>query len=148
MSSEVLIVGLGSSHGDDQAGWRVIERLHARGVSTGRARVAKTPTELCDWCRSDYRLTVCDASSGPGRPGMVRSWIWPDHALPVMRSGTHDLPLGEVLELGKNLGCIPPQVRIWTVSGIQFEAGAEPSEQVLIAAHALADHLFGGLVDA
>ena len=43
-----LIVGLGSHHGDDQAGWLVIDRLQERGYPTSRLVRLRKPADLLD----------------------------------------------------------------------------------------------------
>src|SRR5579885_1569269 len=96
-----LIVGLGSPHGDDQAGWRVISALHARGFPVTSARAASTPADIWNWCRSDHDLTICDANADGHPAGTLRSIVWPTEALPTHSHGTHSLPLGTILELGR-----------------------------------------------
>lgn len=145
MTGLPLIVGLGSPHGDDQAGWRVIERLHAHGVPGNQARMARTPADVWDWCDRDRPLTLCDACVNAGAPGTLNKWRWPADRLPVARGGTHDLSLGEVLSLGRELGTIPADVVVWTITGGCFEPGGEPAGMIRAAADALADQLVGEL---
>lgn len=148
MSGNRLIVGLGSPHGDDQAGWRVIDHLHAAGLSQDEARAAPTPAALWDWCSSQCDLTVCDASDDGAAPGRIHRWRWPDDPFPARASGTHDLPLSEVLAIGVTLGCLPTHVTIWTISGAAFGAGRETSPEVLTASARLAEVLRGALCHA
>ena len=83
MKNETLIVGVGSSHGDDQFGWRVAEQLAERvkndlGITI---RLALSPTEILGWLEGSRRLIVCDACQNLGVPGRVHHWQWPDAAL-------------------------------------------------------------------
>ena len=90
-----LVAGIGSPHGDDQAGWLVADRLtrelHRDDVAV---RKATSPTELLNWLDGTERLIVCDACCGLGNAGDVRRWPWPhDELFNAAWSGTHDLPL-------------------------------------------------------
>lgn len=116
-----LIVGIGSSHGDDQAGWQVAQRL-ANDIRDDQVAVrqAASPDRLLDWLDGVEHLVVCDACRGSGAVGEVKRWRWP---LPENErtpwSSTHGLTLPAVLQLIEQLGRLPPHVVIWTV-----EAGA------------------------
>jgi hypothetical protein len=57
----VLVVGIGSPHGDDRAGWRVADDVAAalRGAIT--TRKASVPHDLLDWCDGRGRLHLVDA---------------------------------------------------------------------------------------
>uniref|UniRef100_A0A7C2P0M4 Hydrogenase maturation protease n=1 Tax=Schlesneria paludicola TaxID=360056 RepID=A0A7C2P0M4_9PLAN len=144
MTSPPLIIGLGSPHGDDQAGWLVIARLRALGLPASQAVPARTPADLWDWCRSDRALTVCDACVDVGPPGTLKRWVWPEHCLPSTCGGTHDLSLGVVLSLGRELGSFPANVVVWTITGASFAPNAAASEVVLSAC----EHLAGRLTEA
>jgi hydrogenase maturation protease len=145
--SRTLVVGIGSPHGDDQAGWLVAERLAddpgigtesvAKGTKISNhppgiiVRQAKSPSELLDWLDGMDRLVICDACRGLGRVGELRSWRWPDHELAdVSWSGTHDLSLPAVLALADRLGRLPPRVTIWSVEGASIGALAAVSPEV------------------
>jgi hydrogenase maturation protease len=148
VSGEPLIVGFGSPHGDDRAGWCVVEQLLAAGVSGRLVRIARTPADVWDWCDPHRELTLCDAIADGAPPGRVRRWTWPDDSFPARYAGTHDLPLSEVLDIGASLGCLPERVTICTISGAAFVPGSEPSPAVLEAALQLADELRGALCHA
>lgn len=112
-----LIVGIGSQHGDDQAGWLIAERLSA-GLDQPRmsVRTAASPVQLLDWLGGVDRLIVCDACRGLGRIGEVRRWVWPAKELiEASWSGTHDLSLSMTLQLAGSLGRLPRDVVIWSV---------------------------------
>lgn len=143
-----LIVGLGSPHGDDQAGWQVVQRLHRRGIPEEYAVVARTPADLWNWCPCAGPLIVCDACVGWGEPGSIGQWRWPGDVLPGPHGGTHDLSLGEVLALGRELGWLPDNVEVWTITGSSFESNGEPCSSVVAAAERLANRLAGDRPDA
>lgn len=148
MTNRPLFLGLGSPHGDDQAGWLVIERLHQRGVSTADAVALNSPNEIWDRCTPDRQLILCDAAVGIGADGTVRHWNWPGVLLPERSVGTHDFPLGEVLTVGQSLGLCPPEVVIWTISASKFAPEDEMSFAVRQAAVSLAQRLYEECVHA
>jgi len=114
-----LVVGIGSPHGDDRAGWIVADRV-ARAASEARVavRIARSPIEAVDWLDGVRHLVLCDACRGLGPYGTTRRWEWP---IPVDArmdwSGTHDMPLPAVLALAERLGKLPSRVVIWAVEG-------------------------------
>ncbi|MGI9427921.1 MAG: hypothetical protein ACR2NM_04645, partial [Bythopirellula sp.] len=99
--ARTLIVGIGSPHGDDQAGWLVAERLATDLDHDNIAvRKATSPVQLLDWLDSIDRLVVCDACRGLGDVGELRRWLWPSPELADGSwSGTHDFSLIAVLQL-------------------------------------------------
>jgi hydrogenase maturation protease len=118
-SRHTLLVGVGSSFGDDQAGWRaakgVADRVNRNSV---QVRLARSPAELLNWIDGFERLVVCDACRGSGPAGEIRRYEWPTKDLADLRwSGTHDLPLPVVLALAQQLDRLPNQVVIWVVEG-------------------------------
>lgn len=124
-----LIVGLGSPFGDDQFGWRVVDRLKvtirkAHNERTGgesherrdRLKIYKaaTPVELLPWLDGVDRLLICDACHGCGKTGDVARWHWPTDQIQHTRArGSHDFRLVTVLELASTLGELPQKVDIW-----------------------------------
>ncbi len=143
MTTAPLIIGLGSPHGDDQAGWRVIDGLLARGLPPELARTARTPADVWDWCGRSSSLTICDACVDAVSTGEIRHFTWPVDPLPLTHGGTHTLSLAEVLALGRALNLMPATVEIWTISGSEFAPSTPPSAAVLKAAALLAERLAG-----
>lgn len=141
MMNRPLFLGLGSPHGDDQAGWLVIEFLHRCGVPVADAMALHSPDEIYHRCALDRELILCDAAAGTYATGTIRRWLWPGFPLPERRHGSHDLPLGEVLSLGQTLGLCPAEVVIWTITGNHFAPGDEISASVRKAAESLANSL-------
>lgn len=139
----ILVVGIGSPHGDDQAGWRLAERLAiAFDQDNIAVRKAKSPSELLDWLDGIERLIVCDACRGLGRAGEIKRWTWPASELQQASwSGTHDLSLPAVLQLADRLGRLPPTVIVWSVEGASVEALGAMSSVVAAALPNLADQI-------
>jgi hydrogenase maturation protease len=137
-----LFIGLGSPHGDDRAGWLVIERLHELGIPPETARAAHHPAKIWDWRHSEAAVIIVDACQEHGPPGSFMRWAWPRDVLPTTRcSGTHDLPLAEVLAIGQRLGFFPEEITVWTISGDHYDEAADASPAVVRAARLLADQL-------
>jgi hydrogenase maturation protease len=119
MTREILIVGIGSSHGDDRAGWRVAELLAERlDQDNIDVRQAASPVQLLSWLAGVRQLIICDACRGLDAPGRVHRWNWPSKELSdVAWSGTHDLSLPAVLALAERLGHLPRVVIVWAIEG-------------------------------
>lgn len=116
-----LIVGLGSSHGDDQLGWRLAERIAARRPRHVTVRVASEPAEILGWLEGGP-LHVCDAYAGT--VGQWRRWVWPKlpPRKPVPRLSGHTLSLADSLAVAEQVGLLPETVIIWGVAGAVFAA--------------------------
>lgn len=72
-----VVFGLGSSHGDDQAGWLIIEALWEFGYPKNYARKATQPADLLDWMQSGLQITVCDACLETNAKDQIWHWSWP-----------------------------------------------------------------------
>ena len=134
-SDRTLIVGLGSPHGDDQAGWLVADALSGRRLQPAVAvRKAMSPADVLDWVDGLERLIICDACRGLSQIGALSRWDWPaDQLAQVSWSGTHDLALPAALELADRLGRLPSQTVIWAVAGATANALTTPSDAVAAA---------------
>jgi len=135
MIAKTLFVGIGSPHGDDQAGWHVadalVDRLQASpialsgGATAGSnspvrpqsqlvVRKARSPADVLDWIKGIDRLVICDACRSSGPPGSAYRWTWPDPAIEQTHcSGSHDMGLASVLALAQRLHSLPPAVIVW-----------------------------------
>lgn len=147
-----LLVGIGSPHGDDQAGWLVaaeIKRRQADRPETLTCRLAKSPSDLLDWLDDVTHLIVCDCCESPAQPGELRLWHWPADGLVRTRSSSsHQLGLTDVLDLATNIGRNPSRVEIWSIGGGRFSPETEPSPLVRAACQRLALQLSEGFVSA
>lgn len=134
-----LVVGLGSSHGDDQAGWLVIDCLRELGYPVNSARKAAHPADLLDDLQASLPLTVCDAVQESGTAGEVRYWTWPtDELLSRRSSGSHDLSLPQILELTRALEGCPTWIEIWGITGQRWSPTDHPSQSVRNSAREVA----------
>lgn len=134
-SLPTLVVGIGSPHGDDQAGWEVIKQLSDRLVGDFTFRKASVPHDILDWLHSELNLHIVDASLD-SEPGVRRHAIrqQPDPSVQINQlqplsadfaemtfpdvrsSSSHQLDLLSVLKLASTLGKLPNQFLLWTVS--------------------------------
>lgn len=139
--SSTLIVGIGSPHGDDQAGWQVAQSLMDADIGIGHVELcaARSPVELLDRLEGVDQLILCDACRGNDPVGRVRRWQWPAPQLQrVEWSGTHDLGLCTVLELAEQLGQLPHEVILWSIQADHVDPESPISAEVEAAARVVA----------
>lgn len=151
-STRTLVVGLGSPHGDDQAGWLVVSELAHRLCDKSASllcRLAKSPCDMLDWFDDATRVIVLDACESAAQLGELRCWHWPAEDIVRTRSSSsHQLGLCEVLELATTLGRLPVQVEIRTIGSGAFMPGTAPSSLVSDACQRLAQQLWEELAHA
>lgn len=144
-----LLVGLGSSHGDDDVGWRIADRIASAKLPGVCARRASTPLDLLDWLEGVDCLVVCDACESLDAVGTVYDWRWPTVAIePRSGGGSHDFGLVQALQLAERLGRLPEDVRVYAVAGRQFQPGEALSPVLEAALPAIVDRLMGDLCHA
>jgi len=142
----VLVVGVGRrDRGDDAVGpmvaGRAIELVPA-GVTVVERQ---EPADLIDTWAGAGLVVVTDAVRSGQRPGTVHVLHACRGPLPVHTGagGTHGLGLAEVIELGRALDRLPPELVIVGVEAEQFGLGEPMSAQVRtgieLAAQAVAE---------
>jgi hydrogenase maturation protease len=155
-----LIVGIGSPHGDDRAGWLVarhVEQTLPGGESETPAepgwqvdarggllevKQARTPADLLHWLPDVQRLLICDACRGLGRPGQWKWWQWPDAEIGELQwSGLHELSLPAALGVAERLGQLPEDVTLCGLEGAVTSPLADVSPAVQQAAAAVASEI-------
>jgi hydrogenase maturation protease len=115
--SRVLLVGIGSPHGDDRAGWLVAQHVTALRPRNMEVRSARHPAELLDWLDQVDALVVCDAVACDARAGTCRTWTWPAVEIETAPFfGAHDLSLPATLALAAALDRLPAHVEIWGIA--------------------------------
>ena len=147
-----LFVGIGSPHGDDQAGWVVADRLRKQGNSLRDVLVrrAVVPIDLLDWLDGVGHLHLCDACQNEAPSGTLHRWQWPAAAnersndawplegLGALRStGSHDCGLGQTLLLAERLRRLPSEVTVWGIEGRHFEPHQLVSDEIQAALPAI-----------
>ncbi len=75
---------------------------------------------------------LIDAAAPAGRPGMVRTFVWPSPELAaVLPWSTHGLGLVDALHLAESLGRIPRKLLVYTIEASDISPGATPSSEVI-----------------
>lgn len=140
-----LLVGIGSPHGDDRAGWLIAEAMRKSALPNLEIRQAAAPSDLLDWLGNLDRLIVCDAcqssaSSGQSNGGepALHHWLWPSSQLARLRSASsHTIGLPATLELAERLRILPAKTDLFGLEGVRFDAFADPSPLVVAARKAV-----------
>jgi hydrogenase maturation protease len=119
----VLVVAVGSAAPQDDAAWRVLERLRAGDGGLGWDRCDSLVTDrpgldLLPALRDRDHVIILDAMRGGGRPGSVRRLDSAELALLERRLSSHALGVADMLALGARLGELPARLDI-----IGIEAG-------------------------
>jgi hydrogenase maturation protease len=104
-----LVVGIGSPHGDDQAGWRVIDLLSQSAPRACQLSRAKVPHELLDGLGDVELMHVVDAyAPTSAEDGLQRFELAVDHqgsdelAFAAASAGDGDLTADPNLRSGPN----------------------------------------------
>lgn len=144
-----LVVGVGSFHGDDRAGWIVADRLAElwAGDDLTAVRRALTPTDLLDWLDGVVCVHICDACQwSEDLQGVQRLTLCSPAAREAGRSlrgdhsqlfstppgrGSHDFSILDVLNLAQHTGRLPQRVILWGIPGCRFQPGDPVTETVL-----------------
>ena len=132
--NDTVIVGLGSPHGDDQAGWQFVELLRHRPTLPARVVAISDVTQIVDHLEDCRRLLIIDACHS-GVPVGTITWLkWPDPRIQQRHShSTHGLGIWEALHLAARLGRLPSMVDVFGVEIGQWKPGELPSREVLQA---------------
>lgn len=129
-ASTRCVIGVGSPHGDDQAGWLIADALDAQQIEGVTIRKAASPSDILNWSGEVEWLGICDACRGVGAIGDWHCWTWPDRQISQHHfSGTHGMSLSAALSLAATLGQVPQMIKIW---GIEI-GNCLPGEPVSIA---------------
>lgn len=125
--SRPLVVGIGSPHGDDQAGWLLIERLAMQPLADDiQLRKAVVPHNLMDWadrCESLHIVDACDSGQTVIRLELsdeISSACLDDL---VHCHSSHHFGISKVIELGRLLEKLPQRITVWAIPGESFGPG-------------------------
>jgi hydrogenase maturation protease len=149
----VFVIGIGSPHGDDRAGWEVVDRLDGDVSKNIFLRKAAVPHDILDWLDNHSPTHIIDASCD-NVPGLQRFNITQDEAGKVQlsvvgstsslsadsarkslrSSSSHQLDLLSAIELAATLHRLPRQLTLWTISISSVEkngdVGVEMQERI------------------
>jgi hydrogenase maturation protease len=132
----VLVVGVGRrDRGDDAVGPAVAERAREL-VPPGVTVIERgEPVDLIDTWAGAELVVITDAVRSGQRPGTVHVLHACRGPLPVRTGagGTHGLGLAEMIELGRALRRLPPELVVVGVEAERFGPGEPMSPQVKAA---------------
>jgi hydrogenase maturation protease len=144
----MVVVGVGSPFGDDQAGWRLIETLERRPHLPARLIQVDEPTKLLDALDGCRKLIIVDACRGVCQIGAVTRLKWPDPRIAKQHShSTHGVGVGDALRLAEQLWRLPPDVVIYGIEVGDCEPGREICQEVLQAVAKLESFIFAELCE-
>jgi hydrogenase maturation protease len=140
----ILILGLGSPHGDDQLGWEAIDRLRPHLPAGIIAHKVRDGIDLLECLEGQDSVIVIDAVAPAGQPGTIRSFQWPcpELARCVVLS-THGVGLVEALQLAEALGRLPWRVNIYTIEASNRALGDSMSPEIAHRLDRLVDSVLG-----
>jgi hydrogenase maturation protease len=147
--SDVVVAGVGSPHGDDQAGWRVITLLARRSdISACLVKISEG-TQLIEELAGCRRLIVVDACRGGLAVGTITRLEWPDPRVRQYHNhSTHGVGLCNALELAERLGRLPPSVKVFGIEIGSYRPLDEISAEVAQGVAELAEIISAELCEA
>ncbi|HUG69251.1 MAG TPA: hydrogenase maturation protease [Pirellulaceae bacterium] len=116
MQQQKLVIGVGSPHGDDAVGWRVVDQLATNVPATVQAVAVREPTQILPHLADAERVWIIDGSRSGGRPGAITRLEW--HAgclLGDSRASSHGCGVDDVLRLSSALGYPASNVVIYAI---------------------------------
>jgi hydrogenase maturation protease len=129
------VIGLGNElRGDDAVGLAVARAVRAHGAADV-VELEGEPLRLLDLWACAARAVVVDAVRGTGPPGTVTTFDAAAGPLPFafFATSTHNLSLGEAIELARTVGSLPPATTVVAVEAASFATGAPLSAAVAAA---------------
>jgi hydrogenase maturation protease len=131
----VSIVGVGSPHGDDQIGWRVIERLQRKPLPGILAAAVSEAVRVLDHLEGCTTLVLVDACRSGARAGTIHRLVWPDPRLQGQDNvSTHGYGVMQALELGAAVDRLPLHV---VLIGVEAQACSATDQMSLPVQRAL-----------
>ena len=130
-SIQYEVFGIGSAHGVDQVGWRVIDQLQQEAVELHGIHRLQVPLDLL----THASASASASAAAPRRPwiivdaclgecvGKIHCWRWPELPESASLAGqvsSHGIGLLDVLRMGQELSVLPDAVWIY---GIEVGAG-------------------------
>jgi hydrogenase maturation protease len=118
--SRVRIVGLGSPHGDDRAGWDAVAMLADADLPPGiELRTCATPaTDLLPALHGARRVILIDAVAGSAPGALVRCARGELGASRAAAASSHGMSVPSLLELAQALGTLPAEL---SLLGVQID---------------------------
>ena len=148
-----IVIGVGSSHGDDQFGWAVVDELGSMDVAGATLRKINNPVDLIPELETHKQVIVVDASIGLPRSAPFLRLSYndaKDHKLvrEIPSPSTHAIGLYLMLRMAESLGKRTDHLTLWIGRGESFEKLAVMSSATAIASHDCATAIAKELCDA
>jgi sulfhydrogenase subunit alpha len=114
-AQSVLVVGVGSPHGSDALGWKVVNQLKQDDVLSHQAGLRflcldRPGTRLLEAMRDEERVILVDAISGSGKKGALVRMEGREILAQDDRLSSHDLGLASTIQIGGSLDRLPPHL--------------------------------------
>jgi hydrogenase maturation protease len=149
--SRVLILGIGSPSGDDQAGWLVANALKEMGAD----RIAGVVVDKLDRPGADLvarfesaaHVVLIDAMQSGEAIGTIRRFAQQDW--PTYRGGlsSHGFGVLGALLLARELGGLPGWVDLYGIEIASANPGETPGEAIRTAVQALARQIANEILE-
>jgi hydrogenase maturation protease len=149
MHPPVRVVGVGSPHGDDAAGWQVVRALRENHSEMPGVSFAEVDSghRLLDLLDGRGTLILVDALMDGSPCGTVHRLAWPDDRIECVPHGsTHFLGVSAALKLAQNLGLLPPCVVIIGISAASIEPHGGMSQPMISAVECAVQIIRGELL--
>jgi hydrogenase maturation protease len=134
MIQHELVIGLGSPHGDDAAGWRVVERLAEYYLPQLKLLALREPTQMLTHFANCCRAWIIDASRGTGTVGAITRMEWPaDCNTNSVTASSHGWGVAETLRLAAKIERLPRCVILYAIEIGQTSPGSMMTASVAAA---------------
>jgi hydrogenase maturation protease len=139
-TARICIIGIGSSNGDDAAGWAVIDVLEEMPpLDSCLLHRASAGHQIMDLLDGHETCLLIDASQSGEMPGTIRRFDWPDGRIESLRAeSTHGFGAAQALKLAESLDLLPGKVVLFAVEIASALPGTGPSPAVTAAVPELA----------
>lgn len=146
MPPRELIIGVGSPHGDDAVGWRIVDELAKSVPAHVRVLAVREPTQMLPLLADCDRLWIIDGSRSGGRPGEITRFAW--HmgcTLPDGSTSTHGLGVDAVLRLASTLSGPMCEVMVYAIELSQAQPETPLTREVAAAVPEVARRILAEL---
>jgi hydrogenase maturation protease len=149
--SRVLILGVGSPSGDDQAGWLVVDALRVLGVENLEGVVVdkldRPGASLVARFESTNHVVLIDAMHSGAAVGSIRRFDredWPQYGDGL---SSHGFGVLAALALARELGGLPPRLDLYGIEIASANPGEVPGETILTAVQELARQIASEILE-
>jgi hydrogenase maturation protease len=137
----VIVIGVGSPHGDDQFGWAVVDQLSE--ITNIPTKKISNPVDFVLELDAHKRVILVDAAKGLPQhvPFQKLDYANASHrqiigALPS--NTTHDLGLSSAIRMAESLGKLTDHIILWIGNASEFQSMSEITPATMHAAKACA----------